>query len=110
MVVTCGEFADGDVDRDLFGSTDSGGRGLLEAAAGGTLVLDEVADLPLTVQARLARALTDRRLPSETGAGVHLDARVIATSRSDLQQLSEQGLFREDLLYCLNTLQTYSMQ
>jgi two-component system response regulator GlrR len=105
VIVTCGEFADGDVDRDLFGSLESGGRGLLEAAAGGTLVLDEVADLPLTVQARLARALTDRRLPSETGTGVHLDARVIATTRSDLQQLSEQGLFREDLLYCLNTLQ-----
>jgi len=105
VIVTCAEFVEGNVDHDLFGSSESGGRGLLEAASGGTLVLDEVADLPLTVQARLARALTDRRLPSDSGSGNHLDARVIATTRSDLPKLVEQGLFREDLLYCLNTLQ-----
>ncbi len=105
VIVTCAEYADGNVDHDLFGSSESAGRGLLEAAAGGTLVLDEVADLPLSVQARLARALAERRLPSETGTGLHLDARVIATTRADLSSLVEQGLFREDLLYGLNTLQ-----
>jgi len=105
IVVTCAEFVAGDVDHDLFGTPDAGTRGLLEAANGGTLVLDEVADLPLAVQARLARALTDQKVPGHAGAaGVHLDARVVATTRTDLAQRIEQGLFREDLLYVLNTL------
>ena len=105
VVVTCAEFADGSVDHDLFGTAESGGRGLLEAANGGTMVLDEVADLPLAVQARLARALADHRLPGDvTGSGAPLDARVIATTRSNLTHQVELGLFREDLLYLLNSL------
>lgn len=106
IVVTCAQLADGDVGHDLFGSGESGGRGLLAAAAGGTLVLDEVADLPLAVQARLARALADHRLPGvESGVDAPLDARVIATTRSDLARQVELGLFRHDLLYLLNVLQ-----
>jgi len=105
VIVTCAEYADGNVDLDLFGSVESGGRGLLEAASGGTLVLDEVADLPLPVQARLARALTEHRLPGgAAGAGTPLDARVIATTRTQLAQQVELGLFREDLIYLLNSL------
>ncbi len=106
VIAACAEFTGSDIEHDLFGTIESGGRGLVNAANGGTLVLDEVADLPLSVQARLARALADHRLPDEAnGQGTHFDARVIATSRSDLAHLVAQGLFREDLLYLLNTLQ-----
>lgn len=108
VVVGCVELAGDNLAADLFGDgeIETAARGLVHAARGGTLVLDEVADLPLGVQARLARMLADGgllRLPSPSGERSE-DARLIATTRADLQKRVEQGLFREDLYYRLQTV------
>lgn len=72
--------------------------GRIELAHGGTLLLEEVAAVPLELQGRLAGFLRDRLLPSVSGAGVRrIDVRVLATSRHDLPRLCRQGAFREDL-------------
>ncbi len=79
-----------------------GRTGLLEQANGGTLLVDEPADLTPDLQRRLARALTRRevqRVGSERA--IPLDVRVIATSRVDLDRAVERGAFREDLFYLL---------
>ena len=79
-----------------------GRAGLLEQAHGGTLLVDEPADLSPDLQRRLARALTRKevqRVGSERA--LPLDVRVIATSRQDLDRAVERGAFREDLFYLL---------
>lgn len=96
------------LERDLFGcqgdetpsSTVSLGK--LEAAQGGTLVLDEVGELPMSVQATLARALQDRAVRRVGGeAFVHLNVRLVVTSSQNLRDLVASGRFRADLYYRL---------
>lgn len=79
-----------------------GRAGLLEQAHGGTLLVDEPADLSPDLQRRLARALT-RKEVQRVGSdrAMPLDVRVIATSRQDLDRAVERGAFREDLFYLL---------
>ena len=79
--------------------------GLFEAADGGTLLLDEVADLAPEVQAKLLRVLeTGEVRPLGAASARKVDVRVIATSRADLRGLVERGQFREDLYYRLTTV------
>jgi DNA-binding NtrC family response regulator len=93
-------------ERLLFGEGDSGAGGLLDQAGRGTLVLDEVADLPAPLQARLLRLLEERRfLPAGTRAPVQLRARIVATSHADIARAVEQGGFRADLWYRLAVVQ-----
>ena len=73
------------------------GHDLFNLAAGGTLLLDGVNDLPLDVQAGLARSLRDRRVASQTGATGTAETRIIATSRHDLDRLVADGRFDQDL-------------
>src|SRR5690349_3095152 len=83
-------------------SLPEGRPGLLEQAHGGTLLVDEPADLSPDLQRRLARALTRRevqRVGSERAPS--LDVRVIATSLVDLDRAVERGTFREDLFFLL---------
>ncbi|MBS0375244.1 MAG: sigma 54-interacting transcriptional regulator [Proteobacteria bacterium] len=112
VVLSCTEVAESDLETDLFGY-DNGvvpgaahtQRGLLQAAEGGTVVLEEVADLPLPLQAKLARALQENRVrPAGTDETRPFNARVMATTRQDLTQLMVQGRFREDLYYRLNVV------
>lgn len=111
VVISCTEVAESDLEKDLFGSArsdagpDGAERGLLQAASGGTVVLEEVADLPLPVQAKLARALQENLVRAAgSDEALPVSARVIATTRRDLSQLMLQGRFREDLYYRLNVV------
>jgi DNA-binding NtrC family response regulator len=79
--------------------------GLIESAAGGTVFLDEIADLPKDLQSNLLRFLQEKTIYRVGSTrSIAVDARVIAASHVDLQQAVAQGLFREDLYYRLNVL------
>jgi len=82
--------------------------GLFEEAHGGTLLLDEISDLHLTLQAKLLRVLQDnevRRVGSTRT--IRVDTRVIVSSNLDLLQLVREHRFREDLYYRLNVLRVH---
>lgn len=76
--------------------------GVLEQAHGGTLLLDEVADMPLDTQGKIVRVLHNQRFQRIGGAqSVEVNVRVLATTARDLARLMEEGRFREDLFYRL---------
>ena len=83
-------------------------RGRFEAADGGTLFLDEIGDLPLGLQAKLLRVLSDRsfeRLGSNTP--VTVDVRLVCATHRNLEEMVKNGEFREDLYYRLNVIQLH---
>lgn len=112
IAVNCGAIPEGTIDSELFGhekgsftgATDSR-KGYFEVADGGTIFLDEVAELPLSTQVRLLRVL-------ETGEFIRVgsskvqktNVRVIAASNIDVPRAIDNGKFREDLFYRLNTV------
>jgi two-component system response regulator AtoC len=80
-------------------------RGRLELAGAGTIVLDEVAALPLAVQAKLLRAIEEKCFHRLGGTrDVHVSARIVALTNADLAEAVARGAFREDLYYRLNVL------
>lgn len=96
------------IEAELFGSRKAGlgageGReGLLARSGEGTLFIDDVADLPLDVQARLVRAIEERRYRAVGGdVDRPVKARIVGATQRDLKALVEQGRFRADLLYLL---------
>lgn len=96
------------VEEELFGLEDGNGLarpGLLEQAHGGTLYLDEIADMPLTTQGKILRVLTDQRFTRVGGQRlVKVDVRVISSTARHLSAEIEQKRFREDLFYRLNVV------
>ena len=91
-------------ERGAFTGANAATAGLIESASGGTLLLDEVGDIPLTMQVKLLRLLetgTYRRVGSTELR--HADIRVISATHRDLVQMVAQGSFREDLYYRLST-------
>ena len=79
--------------------------GLLELADGGTLLLDEVADMPQATQSSIIRILQDQRLERSNSHGpVDVDVRVVATTNRDLKAEVKNGAFREELFYRLNVV------
>ncbi|MHB8056937.1 MAG: sigma-54-dependent transcriptional regulator [Desulfuromonadaceae bacterium] len=100
------------IEAELFGvekgantGADRAKPGLLEAAAGGTLFLEELAELPLNVQAGLARALEEQAVIRIGGTALRpLDFRLICATRYDLKGLAHEGRFRKDLLYRINVV------
>jgi transcriptional regulator with PAS, ATPase and Fis domain len=112
IAVNCGAIPEGTIDSELFGhekgaftgATDSR-KGYFEVANGGSIFLDEVAELPLSTQVRLLRVL-------ETGEFIRVgsskvqktDVRVITATNVDIVQAVSSGRFREDLFYRLNTV------
>jgi len=113
IAINCAAIPDTLLESELFGYekgafTDarSQKRGILELASGGTALLDEVAELPLVLQAKLLRVLEDqnfRRLGGTRDIGV--DVRVIAATNRDLREAVRTGEFRLDLYYRLNVVQ-----
>lgn len=79
--------------------------GTLELAHGGTLLLDEVSDMPLATQGKIVRVLQDQTFMRVGGAAhVEVDVRIIASSNRDLPEALKEGFFREDLYYRLNVV------
>ncbi len=112
IAVNCGAIPEGTIDSELFGhekgsftgATDSR-KGYFEVADGGTIFLDEVAELPLSTQVRLLRVLETGEFIRVGSSKVHkTDVRVIAATNVDLIQKIQDGKFREDLFYRLNTV------
>jgi DNA-binding NtrC family response regulator len=80
----------------------------VRAAQGGTLLLDEIADLPLTAQTRLLRLLEEREVqPVGYARPVRVDVRIITATSSDLHERVQRGLFRQDLLFRLDVLRVH---
>ena len=96
------------VEEELFGFEDPSGLvrpGFLEQAHGGTLYFDEVADMPMTTQAKILRVLTDQSFTRVSGQRqVKVDVRVISSTACDLIKEIEEKRFREDLFYRLNVV------
>jgi DNA-binding NtrC family response regulator len=105
----CGAIAESMLASELFGHeagafTGAAGRhrGLFEQAGGGTIFLDEVAELPPQVQAMLLRVLQERSVRRVGGEqAIRVDVRVVAATHRDLAQMVKAGAFREDLYYRL---------
>ncbi len=95
-------------EQELFGEEADGKlvrAGLLELADGGTLYLDEVADMPLSTQARILRVLTDQSFVRVGGTRqIGVDVRVVSSTTRDLNKEMEEKRFREDLFYRLNVV------
>jgi two-component system nitrogen regulation response regulator NtrX len=112
MVLNCATLNPGRLEDELFG-VEAGSdplaqprrAGTLEHAHGGTLLLDEVADMPLETQGKIVRVLQDQSFERIGGATrVKVDVRVIATTNRDLSAEITAGRFREDLFYRLNVV------
>jgi DNA-binding NtrC family response regulator len=110
VAINCGGLPENLFESELFGHesgafTSAGKRriGKLEHANGGTLLLDEIESMPMLLQTKLLRVLQERKLERlGSNEEVRLDVRVIAATKCDLGQLSEQNKFRSDLYYRLN--------
>ena len=109
VVLNCATMAPERIEAELFGSNNGARQardlGTFERAHGGTLLLDEVADMPLQTQGKIVRILQERSfLPVGSATQVSVDARVIATTNRDLQAEMAAGNFRQDLYYRLNVV------
>ena len=109
IVVTAARMTPERVEEELFGVEEGGELarpGLLEQAHGGTLFIDEVADMPIPTQAKILRVLTDQSF-ARVGGGqriVRVDMRVVSSSARNLNEEIAAGRFREDLYYRLNVV------
>jgi len=109
VAVSAAGMAPERLDVELFGEEGEGGRprkiGVFERAHGGTLYLDEVADMPRETQGRILRVLVEQRFRRVGGDNdVQVDVRVISSSSRDLRDEITSGRFREDLFHRLNVV------
>jgi transcriptional regulator of acetoin/glycerol metabolism len=111
VAVNCAAIPEALIESELFGhlpgsfsgAAAKGKRGLVQEADGGTLFLDEIGDMPLPLQARLLRVLSEREvLPVGATRAVPVNIRVIAATHAPLEALVREGRFRDDLYYRLN--------
>jgi transcriptional regulator of acetoin/glycerol metabolism len=110
IAVNCASIPESLIESELFGYTagsftggrSKGSRGLILQSHGGTLFLDEIGDMPLHLQTRLLRVLSEREvMPLGADKPLPVDLTVVAASHRDLRRLIADGVFREDLYYRL---------
>ena len=109
VVSSCAGISEEQLDIDLFGAVDASGKGrkgAIENADGGTVLLDEIGDLPLKLQQKLLRALQEDAVrPAGSDTPRPVNTRIISTTSRDIPALIAAGRFREDLYYRLNVVQ-----
>ncbi|MBP88334.1 MAG: transcriptional regulator [Planctomycetaceae bacterium] len=115
VAINCGALPESLIESELFGhrkgaftGADEHRVGLFEVAHGGTLFLDEIGELPKSMQAKLLRVLESgdiRRVGDNDG--IKVDVRVVCATHRDLEQMVEEGDFREDLMYRINTFEIH---
>ncbi|TCB61390.1 sigma-54-dependent Fis family transcriptional regulator [Acinetobacter terrae] len=112
IAINCGAIPTELMESELFGhkkGSFSGAtqdkQGLIQSAHGGSLFLDEIAELPLTMQVKLLRAVQEKRIrPVGSDAEIDVDFRVISASHQDLEALVQQGRFRQDLFFRIHVM------
>ncbi|MFJ5622654.1 sigma-54 interaction domain-containing protein [Peribacillus loiseleuriae] len=111
--VNCGAIPESLIESELFGYEEGaftgarkgGKKGYFEAAGKGTIFLDEISELPLTLQVNLLSVLQNRTIQRVGGNSlIHLNCRVICATNQDLQKLIAEKKFREDLYYRINVI------
>lgn len=111
--INCAAIPDELLESELFGYEEGaftgakkgGKKGKFELANGGTILLDEIGDMPIKMQAKLLRVIQEKEIERLGGNVVrNIDVRIIASTNKDLEILVKQGLFREDLYFRLNVM------
>ncbi|MDI6852747.1 MAG: sigma-54 dependent transcriptional regulator [Deltaproteobacteria bacterium] len=112
LAINCGAFTEDLLANELFGHekeafTGARGikKGLLEVAPGGTIFLDEIGDMPLSMQVKLLRVIQEKAMMRVGGTvEIPVDIRILAATNKDLRNEVERGAFRQDLYYRLNVV------
>ena len=113
--VNCGAIPEGTIESELFGhvkgaftGADKNRKGYFEEADGGTIFLDEIGELPLSMQVKLLRVLENGEIiPVGSSVAQKIDVRVVAATNVDIVEAVRTGRFREDLYYRLNQISIY---
>ena len=113
VAVNCAALPETLLESELFGyaggsftgARKEGKQGLFELASGGTIFLDEIGEMPLSVQAKMLRVIEEKSVRPVGGSReIPIDTRIITASNENLEHMIEQKLFREDLYYRINVL------
>ncbi|MET3292530.1 UNVERIFIED_CONTAM: transcriptional regulator with PAS, ATPase and Fis domain [Brevibacillus sp. OAP136] len=114
VTINCGAIPENLLESELFGYEEGaftgakkGGKlGKFELANGGTILLDEIGDMPIYLQVKLLRVLQEKKIErlGSSGKTKTIDVRVIAATHRDLEEFVKKGIFREDLYYRLNVI------